>query len=183
LIEIGAQVVALGGPHPVEIRERRVGRFAGARRDVGHCGSVGLGRLLANRQGLRQPQQISRRQHAGHQATRARLAERRLERRAELLVELHLDAGRLSQLYRQAQFDASTCHMPTDQRAHVGFDGGEALRDAQLQIEVAVVQRANRDGDRRAFVLAGHRGEPGHRLDHEGTMRRSALRPSSSCIW
>jgi hypothetical protein len=44
-----------------------------------------------------------------------------------------------------------------------------------------VVQRPNGDGNRRALVFAGYRREAGHRLDHDGTMRRSALRPSSSC--
>ena len=88
----------------------------------------------------------------------ARLLERRLERRAELLVELDLDAGRLPQLQRDAQLDASARDVLARPAPRtLAFDRRERLRHAQLQIEVAMVHRANRHGDRRALVLARHR--------------------------
>ena len=68
---------------------------------------VGVGLPLANRQRLRQPQQVAGGQRAGHQPLGARLIDRRLERPAELLVELHVDARQLPDLERQAQLDAT----------------------------------------------------------------------------
>ena len=75
----------------------------------------------------------------------------------------------------------ATCLL--DERPDIGFDRGEHLRDAKLQVEMAMVQRSDRYPDRRALVLAGHRRKTGHRFDHDVTARRSpVLRASSRCI-
>ncbi len=74
--------------------------------------------------------------------------------------------------------------MLADERPDVGLDGGERLRDPQLQVEITVVQRANGDRHRRALVLVRDRCEAGHGLDHDVTTRFSGAvprRPSSSC--
>ena len=115
---------------------------------------VGFDGTLTNRQRLRQPEHVARRQRARHQPPAPRLIERLLERGAERVVELDVDARRLAQLQRQAELDAPARHDLRDQRAHVAFDRGERLRNPQLQIEMAMVDRANRDADRGAIVVA-----------------------------
>src|SRR5207244_3138050 len=109
---------------------------------------------LADAQGLRQPQDIARRQRAGDEAPAARLRERLLERGAERLVEFDLDARQLSQLQREPELHASSPDGPGHERAHVAFDRGERLRNPELQIEMTVIERADGDVDRRAIVFA-----------------------------
>ena len=81
LVEIGAQVVALARAHRVEFAERRVHRLERPRRELGRDRPVGSVVPLADRQRLRQPQQVARRQRPGDQPALARLVERRLQRR------------------------------------------------------------------------------------------------------
>src|SRR5206468_140545 len=81
--------------------------------------------------------------------------------------ELHVYAWYLAQLQRQTELDATACHALRDQRARIGLERGKPLRDAQLEIEVPVIQGADRDGDGGTFVLARHTREPGHGFDHE----------------
>ena len=93
-----------------------------------------------------------------------------------------------------------------DQRADLGLHRGERRRHAQLQVEVTMVQRANRHTDGGALILSGQRSKPGHARDHErptgptcpttprpahtvvisraydGTSRFSPFRLSSNCI-
>ena len=52
----------------------------------------------------------------------------------------------------------------------------------ELQIEMPMVERADRDADGRAIVFAVDGGKPRHRSDHDGTGLRSSFLPSSSCI-
>ena len=56
----------------------------------------------------------------------------------------------------------------TKQLGHLVSIRGKATdrRDAKLKIQVAVIQRPDRHGDRRALILARHRREAGHALYH-----------------
>jgi hypothetical protein len=100
-----------------------------------------------------------------------------------LFVELDVHACQLPQLQRDAQLDAASGDMLRDQRAEVALDGRQRMRVPELQIEMPMVHGANRDADRGTLVFSRDRGEPGHALDHDGTIRVSAFLPSSSCSW
>jgi hypothetical protein len=183
LIEIPAQMIALARPHRVKIRQR-VG-------DRGGCAGgkllldrlIGVALPLADGQRLRQPQKIAGSQGPGDQAAVSRLVDRRGQRVAERLVELHFDRGGLPELQRNAQLDAPARDAPADERSNLGLDGGERLRDSQLQVQVAMVQRPDRHRHCGVLVLAGDRRKAGHALDHGSVAtRRSPFLLSSSCI-
>ena len=159
-------MMAFAAAHRVEIRQRSIDRLVRQRHDGILRGRV-VGRLaIANRDRLRQPQQIARRQRARHQAARPRALERRLERAAELVVELHLDAGICRSCSGQTELDPAARDTLRDQCPHVGLDRAERLRNPQLQIEIAVIERTDGHRDGGALVLARHAREPGHRFDH-----------------
>ena len=166
LIEILAQVIAFARSHGVEIGQGVGDRQRGADGQFLVGGLVGRALALADGQRLRQPQQIARGQRAGDQTALARLIDRRRQRGAERLVELDLDRRRLPELQRDAELDPPARHPLADQRAHLGLDRRQRLRDPHLQVQVAMVQRPDRHRDRRALVLAGHGRKAGHALDH-----------------
>ena len=88
-VEIGAEVLSLAHPHPVELLERRGQRPFGLRGDDRILG-VGLG-PLAHGDRLRDPEQIAGRQHAAHEAAFARTVERRADGVQDRLVDLDFD--------------------------------------------------------------------------------------------
>ncbi len=91
-VEIGPHVIAFARAHRIEIDQCLIDRRAGLGRN--HCcvDSSSIRLTLADRDGLRQAQQVPGRQLAGDQPPRARLLERSLKRAAEVFVELDFDA-------------------------------------------------------------------------------------------
>ena len=174
----------------IELNEEFVqalsGAMAEARRRGVIAGELTPGDLLRLPQALTiRERQASSDDELMNEVMRSALAgapERRLERRGKFLVQVHVDAGHVAQLQRNTQLDPAARHPRRHQRPDVALDRRHRLRHAELQIEMAVIQRADRDADGRAVVLGRRRSKAGHALDHDGTMRRSAFRVSSSCI-
>ena len=109
---------------------------------------IALDRAFANRQRLRQPQQIARRQQSLNDAAASGGLERRRQRHRERLVELDFNAGGVAILHVHRQLHPPATDSTLDARANAPFGLGQRLRHAKLQIEMPMVDRAN--GHRRS---------------------------------
>ena len=163
--------------HPVQLDECLIDRLARAGCKFRLRDLIGVGLALTNGERLRKPQEIAGRQRADHEALSARAIDRRFKRTAELLIEFHLNARHLPHLQGEPKLDAAPRHTLADQASHVALDRRQRLRNAQLQIEISMIERSNGHGDRRTLVLMRDRCEACHGLNHEH------LKSSHLVIW
>ena len=135
-------------------------------------------RLLTNRDGMRQAQQVARRQVSGNRPRAAgRAPAPPPAPSTNGLVELDVRHGRLPQLHAHAQLDAPARDGLLHQRANARLAVGQRLRQPQLDVEEPMVDGAHGDAHGRPLVFARQRRKSGHARDHSD----SALPRRPSC--
>ena len=147
-------MISLGRAHAVELRDRVFHGRLEHLHQLRHHRGIALDRPLANRQRLRQAQQIARRQRALHDAAAPRGLERGRERDRQRLVELHFDAGGVAVLHVDGELHPPAADPALDARANPAFGLGQRLRHAQLQVEMAMIDGADRHGDGRVLPFS-----------------------------
>ncbi len=156
---------ALAHSHLFELQDRAFNRLVD-RAPKRRRHAALLRQLLANHEGLGQPQQVAWRQLAGDEAAGARQLDRRRQRLRKFFVELDLRRRCLQHLQRHADLDAAAREMLLHERAQPRLQVRKRRRQPQLEVEETVVHRTNRHADRAALIVAGQRGEACHALDH-----------------
>ena len=89
---------------------------------------------------------------------------------AQLLQQPAVEVGRLRCVRQRSEADAAldlaALQARDNQLAQAGLERPQFLGQAELQIEIAVIDRAQLDVERRGCKLARCAGESGHAVDH-----------------
>ena len=164
-VQVRAQMPPLANAHLVQLAQGAVDRIRHRPLNRRPARLVGFPLPHDHRPG--KPQQIARRQTPDRQPTSMRLLDGGGERLDQRLVQRDLDRWRCDDSGRHGQLDATTCHPPLHQPAQRRLLCRQQLRHADLHVEIPVVDASHGHADGRQLVLAAHRGESGHRLDHD----------------